>query len=412
MIADSLRLRPRGHLLRHLVLFARLLRSSGVPVTPSQVVALVDALPLLDLRRREEFKDAARAMLVTSREQAELFDRAFDLYWQAWTTEDQPPAEKEMPAPSGPPQGEGAEPEREMEEESASAASENSEGEPELKPQPAYSAVEVLRHKDFAELSDDETASLTRLMQSAQWHPELLRSRRKRPAAGGAHPDLRRALRQGLRYGGEVMTFAWQEPKLKRRPLIVLCDISGSMERYSRFLLRFLYLLSNGLDRVEAFAFGTRLTRLTRHLRQANMDAALRQAAAEVNDWGGGTRIGESLKAFNYTWSRRVTSHGPTVLIISDGWDRGDLDLLRREISRLQLNCRRLIWLNPLSGAPGYEPLAQGIQTVLPYVDDFLPVHNLASLEQLAEILEKATRRRVGRRRWGAKLRQQPPSRV
>jgi len=403
MIADSLRLRPRGHLLRHLVLFARLLRRAGVPATPSQVVALVDALPLLDLRRREEFKDAARAMLVTSREQAALFDRAFDLYWQAWSTDDQPPAENEMSAPPGPPQGEGDQSEGEELEESVSATAENDDEDPEQRPQPAYSAVEVLRHKDFAQLSEEEARGITHLMQRGEWHPELLRSRRKRPAASGAHPDLRRALRQGLRYGGEVMTFAWQEPKLKRRPLIVLCDISGSMEQYSRFLLRFLYVLTNGLDRVEAFAFGTRLTRLTRHLRQANMDAALRQAVAEVNDWGGGTRIGEALKTFNFAWSRRVMNHGPTVLIISDGWDRGDLDLLRCEISRLQLNCRRLIWLNPLLGAPSYAPLAQGIQTVLPYVDDFLPVHNLASLEQLAGVLEQATRRRAGPRRWRPK---------
>jgi uncharacterized protein with von Willebrand factor type A (vWA) domain len=171
------------------------------------------------------------------------------------------------------------------------------------------------------------------------------------------------------------------------------------MERYARFLLRYLYVVTNGLERAEVFAFGTRLTRLTRPLRQSDMDMALHQAAEAVNDWGGGTRIGEALKVFNFVWARRVMSHGPTVLIISDGWDRGDLGLLRREMLRLQLNCRRLIWLNPLLGAEGYEPLAQGIQTAMPYVDDFLPVHNLASLEQLAARLEQLTHRRAARRR-------------
>jgi hypothetical protein len=263
----------------------------------------------------------------------------------------------------------------------------------------AYSSEEILRHKDFAELTEAEVQSVTYLIRHSQWHPEQHPARRKRPAAHGAHPDLRRVLRQGLHYGGEVMKFAWQTPKLKRRPLIVLCDISGSMERYTSFLLRFLYVVTNGLERAEVFVFGTRLTRLTRPLRQSDMDMALHQAAEAVNDWGGGTRIGEALKTFNFTWARRVMSHGPTVLIISDGWDRGDLGLLRREMLRLQLNCRRLIWLNPLLGAEGYEPLAQGIQTALPFVDDFLPVHNLASLDQLAAHLGQLTHRRVARRR-------------
>ena len=192
---------------------------------------------------------------------------------------------------------------------------------------------------------------------------------------------------------GETIELAWQRPKLKRRPLVVLCDISGSMEIYTRVLLQFLYAISNGLEQVETFAFGTRLTHLTRQLHQARVDEALQQAAAAVNDWGGGTRIGESLKTFNYEWARRVLGHGPTVLIISDGWDRGDLALLRREIARLQLSCRRLLWLNPLLGAPDYQPLALGIQTVLPFVDGFLPVHNLASLESLVAILEEPTAR-------------------
>jgi hypothetical protein len=240
--------------------------------------------------------------------------------------------------------------------------------------------------------------SVTQLINHSRWHPEQYPGRRKRPVPHGAHPDLRRVLRQGLRYGGEVMKLAWQTPKLKRRPLIVLCDISGSMERYACLLLRFLYVVTNGLECAEVFAFGTRLTRLTRLLRQSDMDMGLHQAAEAINDWGGGTRIGEALKSFNFNWSRQVMSHGPTVLIISDGWDRGDLSLLRREMLRLQLNCRRLIWLNPLLGATGYEPLAQGIQTALPFVDDFLPVHNLASLEQLAAHLENLTQRRAARR--------------
>jgi uncharacterized protein len=399
MIVDSFRIRSRGHLLRHLVLFTRLLHLVGVPATPDQLVDLVQALPLLDLRRREEVKDAARAMLVTSREQAELFDSAFDLFWQAWTTDDQPAgAEHVQKAPPAEGDTEVRDQERERVPEAGAGADTQNEPENE-ETVAAYSAEEILRHKDFAELTETEAQSVTYLIRHFQWHPEQHPARRKQSAANGTHPDLRKTLRQGLRYGGEVMKFAWQTPKLKRRPLIVLCDISGSMERYARFLLRFLYVVTNGLERADVFAFGTRLTRLTRPLRQSDMDMALHQAAEAVNDWGGGTRIGEALKAFNFNWARRVMSHGPTVLIISDGWDRGDLDLLRREMLRLQLNCRRLIWLNPLLGVAGYEPLAQGIQTALPFVDDFLPVHNLASLEQLAEHLEQVTHRRAAHRR-------------
>ena len=398
MIVDSFRIRSHGNLLRHLVLFTRLLRLVGVPATPDQLVDLVKALPLLDLQRRQEVKDACRAMLVTSREQASLFDSAFDLFWQAWTTDDQPlSAENNQNVLPTDGDSEAHNNERERIPEAGIGA--DAENKPECEATAAYSANEILRHKDFAKLTEAEVHSVIQFIRQSPWHLEKHPARRNRRATHGSKPDLRRVLRQGLRYGGEVLKFTWQTPKIKRRPLIVLCDISGSMERYSRFLIRFLYVVTNGLEHAEVFAFSTRLTRLTRPLRQSDMDLALKQASEAVNDWGGGTRIGEALKAFNFIWARRVMSHGPTVLIISDGWDRGDLGILRREMLRLQLNCRRLIWLNPLLGVAGYEPLAQGIQTVLPFVDDFLPVHNLASLEQLAAHLEQVTRRRAPRRR-------------
>jgi uncharacterized protein with von Willebrand factor type A (vWA) domain len=161
------------------------------------------------------------------------------------------------------------------------------------------------------------------------------------------------------------------------------------MERYSRVLLKFIYVMSNGLENVESFVFGTRLTPITRQLRERDIDAALDHITDSLQDWAGGTRIGEALKTFNYQWGRRVLGQGAIVLIISDGWDRGDIELLSKEMSRLQLSCQRLIWLNPLLGAENYEPLTRGIQAALPYIDDFLPVHNLASLEQLGDLLER-----------------------
>lgn len=392
MISESLLIRPRGNLLRNLVLFARLLRAVGVPASPDQLVDMVRALLLLNLHRREEIKDGLRSTLVTSREQATIFDSTFDLFWQAWSTEQQSAPEAGAP-PGTPPQenrqghGRRASEDLRRTEQTNKAQPSDSRSEALM----TYSAIEVLRAKDFGELSEEELRSVTALIHTIAWQPDLRRSRRKRAAAHGAHLDLRHVLRRGLRYGGETLELAWQQPRLKRRPLVVLCDVSGSMQLYTRVLLQFLYAITNGLEQVEAFAFGTRLTRLTRPLRQTDVNGALRQAAGAVNDWGGGTRIGESLKTFNYAWGRRVLSHGPTVLIISDGWDRGDLTLLEREIRRLQLSCHRLIWLNPLLGAPDYEPLAQGIETVLPYVDDFLPIHNLISLERLACLLQQST---------------------
>ncbi len=400
MELESALIRPRGNLLRNLVLFARLLRSVGVPASPDQLVDLVRVLPYLDLRRKDEFRDASRATLVTSRDQAEVFDRAFDLFWHAWSTE-----EREMPEAG---EAEKAPPPKDQQERRDESSDEETpeeppEEEPSEEPEPdplmSYSALEVLREKDFAGLSEEELHSVTDLIHNIRWRPDLRRSRRRRPASHGTRLDLGRALRSGLRYGGEMIELAWQRPKIKRRPVVVLCDVSGSMALYSRVLLQFLYAITNGLADVETFAFGTRLTRVTRQLHRTDIDQALHEAAAAVNDWGGGTRIGESLKTFNFDWARRVLGHGPTVLIISDGWDRGDLDLLRSEICRLQLSCRRLIWLNPLIGAPGYKPLVLGIQTVLPYVDDFLPVHNLTSLERLVEILKQVGGPRPMRRR-------------
>jgi len=180
---------------------------------------------------------------------------------------------------------------------------------------------------------------------------------------------------------------AWREPRTRQRPLVVLCDISGSMERYSRILLQFVHTISDGLHDVETFVFGTRLTRITRLLREKDIDDAIAAVSKQVIDWSGGTRIGEAIKDFNFLWGRRVLGRGAVVLLISDGWDRGDPQLLSREMSRLQRSCYRLIWLNPLLGSPGYQPLTQGMQAALPNVDDFLPVHNLASLEQLGEKL-------------------------
>jgi hypothetical protein len=376
-----------GQLLRNLVLFGRVLRAAGLKVTATQLADLAAALRYIDIGRRADFKAAARAMLTSRHEHQALFDALFERFWQRPPDPDaprlglEPPARKRGPRKALAHVLAGPEPD-------ASERGAEEPSEPQVEKRFTYSAAEVLRHKDFAEMSAEELAEVWRLMRSMRWSPEPRRTRRTAAASRGAFLDLRRTLRRNLRHGGEPLRLAWRRRKLKKRPLVLLCDISGSMEPYSRVLLQFLYVAANSLGRAEAFAFGTRLTRLTRQLRGSDPDLALQEAAFAVRDWAGGTRIGEALKAFNFEWGRRVPSQGAVVLLVSDGWDRGDVELLEREVERLQRSCHRLIWLNPLLGSPGFEPLTRGLRAALPHVDQFLPVHNLKSLEDLSRALE------------------------
>jgi uncharacterized protein with von Willebrand factor type A (vWA) domain len=260
-----------------------------------------------------------------------------------------------------------------------------------------YSDQERLRRKDFSTLDATELQAIERMIADLSLELGMRRSRRLQPGRG-TQVDLRRTLRRNLMATGEILTLSYLRPKLKYRPLIILADISGSMERYTRLLLHFIYTLSAGLpQRVEAFVFSTQLTRITHELQRGDVDSAFRQIAQLVPDWAGGTRIGEALKRFNYRWGRRVLGQGAVVLLISDGWDRGEAAILQAEISRLQRSCYRLIWLNPLLGGEQYEPLTRGMRTALPYIDDFLPVHNLASLEDLAKHLREIDRFRPQR---------------
>lgn len=372
-------------LVRNLVQFGRLLRRLGLTTTTTEVRALVTALGEVSITRRRDFKNAARTLLVHRREHLGLFDHAFELFW----TEDALKPRQTIDL------GRMLEPVRRRKPQVMALQTQNSsEGEPReiettVMEHFTYSAREVLRRKDFSELTEDEEAEVRRLMREDQLRLAPRRTRRRIPSSRGPHLDLRASLRHALAHGGEPLELARRDRKQKRRPLVVLCDVSGSMELYSRLLLEFIYTLKTATDRLEAFVFGTRLTRVTRQLQTRHVDQALRDATAAIVDWGGGTRIGESLKTFNYEWGRRVLGQGSVVLVISDGWDRGDIELLDREVGRLRRRCDRLIWLNPLLGSAGYEPLTRGIRVILPWADDFLPVHNLESLEQLSGVLSR-----------------------
>ncbi|HYN87257.1 MAG TPA: VWA domain-containing protein [Ardenticatenaceae bacterium] len=380
-----------GHLLAHLLRFGRLLRLMGVKSNLSQMLELVRALEVIPITSRRDFYFAARALLVTRHEEYPVFDQAFGLYWRMpEPLRDELPAKTRQRArrarlPSLPAAIAGEEPEEHRPEEETTTRL-------------SYSGAEALRNKDFAEMTWEEIEAAKAAMRALSWPIGQRPTRRVRTAAGGHHLDLRRVLRESLRYGGEPLALRWRERKTRPRPLVVLCDISGSMERYSRMLLHFVHALSHNLVSVETFVFGTRLTRITHQLRHRDVDDALDEVGRHVHDWSGGTRIGEAVKSFNYQWSRRVLGRGAAALIISDGWDRGDPGLLATEMARLQRSAHRLIWLNPLLGSESYEPIQRGMAAALPFVDDFRSVHNLNSLEQLAETLGTLGDRRPERR--------------
>jgi uncharacterized protein len=376
-----------GQFLHNLLLFGRLLRKLGLDVNPGRMMDLVSALDHLEIGRKSDFFYAARTLLVHEREDLPLFDEAFERFWrkpaESWDVEWQGLTRRRRstgPIVTHPPLKEAAT-------QTNDPASKSTELLTVVEVTRTYSDRELLRHKNFADMNAEESEAVKQMMSHLLWKESERQTRRHRPGKGHLI-DLRRTLRRSLRSEGEVFSWAFREQKLKPRPLVVIADISGSMERYTRLFLHFIYGMKAALSQpVEAFVFSTRLTRITRPLQTHDLDRALKNVGELVHDWAGGTRIGESLKTFNFEWGRRVLGRGAVVLIISDGWDRGDVELLRREMARLKRNCHRLIWLNPLLGAPDYEPLTRGIQAALPNIDNFLPVHNLASLEDLANRL-------------------------
>jgi len=393
---------PGGQLLSQAVGFVRELRTWGVVITPGQTSLFAQALAEVPIFDPQVFYHTARTTLITRHEDYPKFEEVFWKFWQRLGLErfpgellpqtpippkkDQKPRPGEVGREPKPGQGQGP-PVRVIDRALT------------------YSEQEVLRHKRFDQMSEAELEAARRLLHSLDWRISLRPTRRRQPAPGGSLLDLRRSFRKALKHQGEFVHLSWQGRKTKPRPLILIADVSGSMERYSRMLLHFLHAFAQaqtrqGVRTVEAFAFGTRLTRITRSLRRRSVDAALAEVGRSVKDWSGGTRIGGSLHQFNRTWAKRVLGRGAVVLLISDGWDQGQPELLAFEMERLQKSCYRLIWLNPLLGTPGYQPLTRGLQAALPYTDDFLPVHNLASLEGLARALESLCER-PGTRRSG-----------
>lgn len=393
-------------LLRNLLLFGRVLRRSGLNVHPGRMLDAVGALEAMGLTNRPDVRAGLRALFAHRHEDLAAFDAAFDLFWRPWDHEAGSlplwPLGERPRVVTRPVRGTPVS----LEDEQASSGSDQDRGLPPKMAVGAYSASDVLRTKDFAQFTPEELARARGLMSDVTWQLDARRTRRWKPARRGP-PDFRRVLRENLKHGGELFDVPGRRRAEKPRPIVLLCDVSGSMENYSRVLLHFVFGIAHTRRSVEAFLFATRLTRVTRYVSARGVDVAVAQLGRAVLDWGGGTRIGEALRTFNVRWTRRVMRHGPVVLIISDGWDRGDPALLAREMARVRRSCHRLIWLNPLLGSATYEPLTQGMRTALRFVDDFMPVHNIASLDRLADHLRALPHSRGPRssRSWTSKAR-------
>ncbi len=384
-----------GSLPGNVARFVRLLRAAGLPVGPGHTVTAVRALTAVDITAKRQFYWALHGTLVAKREHRHIFESAFRLFWRdpfgadealtALLSRSQIPMEK---PPSRAP--------ARLSAEDSSAPRPTREATHRIPLRMAYSAAEILRTKDFEEMTAAEAAEAKQAVRSLRLDLRPVLARRYEPDPRGRFIDLRRTLRTSVRTGGCPLPLKRNSTKTRRPAVVALCDISGSMESYSRILLHFFHALTNAGDRVHTFVFGTRLTNITRLLRDRDVDRALDRIGSTVRDWYGGTRIGASLQAFNLHWSRRLLAQGAVVLLVTDGLDREGGEGIRAQARRLRKSCRSLVWLNPLLRYRAFAPKAAGIKALLPEVDEHRPVHNLDSLAQLADALSGREGKGVG----------------
>ena len=353
----------RSDLAHNVIDFTRLLRANEFPVSPAEVHDALRAVGSIDIGDRLDFYLALRSVLLWSPDKAELFDALFERFWGAWA--EGLTRESSTPGPDDATEGQ------------LDAAAGRGE----------YSSMEVLLHKDFSEFKPDELAAVARACVEIARKVATRKSRRFKATSRGNRVDPRRSLRRNLKHGGTVLELAKLEPKIRKPRIVLICDVSRSMEQYSVFLLLFIYAMQNVIGRVESFVFSTSLHRVTQYFKHADIMKAVDEIAQDVPDWSGGTRIGESLRVFNESFGRLFVNRRTVVIMLSDGLDTGQTELLGEEMERLHGRAARLIWLNPLLGRENYEPLARGMAAALPHVDVFAPAHNLASLNQLAGML-------------------------
>jgi uncharacterized protein with von Willebrand factor type A (vWA) domain len=382
----------RGHgTLSNLMAFARALKQLGVKVGLSQVIDASRSLELVDIADKADFRALLRANLISQREDFPVFDMAFDCFWREQAYERVPMETLEIqgtPAESSAQEG-GDEEGLEEAVAETSAEEDNPLDNLEELSIPTYSPQELLHRKDFSEMGVEESRAIARAILLIATKIATQISRRKKRARKGNVVDPRWTLRNSMKYGGEIIDLVNRKRRIKKTKVVLLCDVSGSMDCYSRFLIQFMYGLQNELWGVETFVFSTSLSRITHLIRTKDIANALEKISGSILGWSGGTNIGRSLHTFNRHFAPSMVTHRTVIVIISDGWDRGDVSLLEREMQDLKRRCKKIIWLNPLLASENYEPLCKGMQAALPYLDLFLSVHNLNSLVALGRTLQK-----------------------
>ena len=389
-----------GRLAENILYFARTLRAAGIPVGPGAVLDALDALDVARVCDREDFYWTLHALFVKRHEHMALFDQAFRIFFrrrgfiEKLIAQMLPGAPAAVPKPSAP----GAQ--RIQQALFGELNRREEKSEVEIDTRLTVSDREVLQRKDFAQMNAAEIADAKQAIARLAFPVDLLRTRRLATSRHGHIIDIRRTLRASLKAGGAVIDLKYLGPRENEPPIVALLDISGSMNQYTRLFLHFLHELTEHKRRVTTFLFGTRLTNVTRSIRQRDPDEALAACSAHVVDWSGGTRIGSSLREFNKRWSRRVLTQGAVVLLISDGLERDADDTLSFEMDRLHRSCRRLVWLNPLLRFEGFEARAKGVQTMLPHVDELRPIHNLDSMNELVRALSQAPSKDCDPKLW------------
>jgi uncharacterized protein with von Willebrand factor type A (vWA) domain len=383
-----------GQLAQNIVHFARVLRRAGLPIGPAKVVDALQAVQAVGVDRQDDFYSALQAVLVNRREHQVIFDEAFRLFWRdpyrvTGQLQELLHLMSGLRTPGADKPGVSQRVAQAMLPHAPRPATPAEELPPDVTIDAAFtlSAREMLQHKDFSSMTPQELRDAKQMIAAMRLPLPELPSRRSRPRAQGGRVDLRNTMKQMMRSAGGAAGLRYRTPYRRPPTLVILCDISGSMESYTRMLLHFMHAVANDRDRVHTFLFGTRLTSITRSLRNRDVDAAVNDVSKRVSDWAGGTRIGVCLKEFNQRWARRLMGQGAVVLLISDGLDSDAAEGLAAEMERLKLASRRLIWLNPLLRYKRFEAKPAGIRAMLPHVDLFLPVHNLRSLDQLGRIL-------------------------
>jgi hypothetical protein len=378
--------------LPNVMAFARALKDLGVKVSLSQVLDASRSVDLVDISARADFRALLRANLISQKEDFPAFDMLFDCFWREQGYEQVPMETMEIQGtPTDSQAQEGGDEEGGVEE--AAAESIPKENVPlenlDEFSVPTYSAQELMNRKDFSEMGVEESRAIARAIMLIATKIATQISRRKKVGRKGNTVDPRWTMRKSMKYGGEVIDLVHRKRRIKKTKVVLLCDVSGSMDCYSRFLIQFMYGLQNELWGVETFVFSTSLSRITHLIRTKDIVNALEKISGSILGWSGGTNIGRSLHTFNRDFAPSMVSGRTVVVIISDGWDRGDVSLLEREMQDLKRRCKKIIWLNPLLASENYEPLCKGMQAALPYLDMFLSVHNVNSLVALGRTLQK-----------------------